>query len=226
MSVLNGSASLAIYRAVRNIISASLRPAVALPVVAIAILASTLLFQVLFLRAALLGVDRTHRIISEEQELLKLNVDMETGVRGFQYTGNPEFLQPYREAAPAVDSKFATLDQLVSDNPYQRARLASIQGSFEQWKLVAEGAIARRADGSMRDSDEYRFDQMLKGKASMDASGPFRSLACVVCRFYDSSVRSFCDSIRLVLSRQEGDSKSFFRFQERISGDGNLLSRQ
>jgi PAS domain S-box-containing protein len=134
-----------------------------------AILASTLLFQVLFLRAALQGVDRTHRIISEEQELLKLNVDMETGLRGFQYTGRAEFLQPYREAAQVVDAKFAALNQLVSDSPSQRAQLASIRGSFEQWKLQAESAIARRADSSIRDSDEHRYDQTLQAKASMDA---------------------------------------------------------
>lgn len=157
------------YHAVGKIISSSLRPAVALSVVTIAILASTLLFQVLFLRAALLGVDRTHRIISGEQELLKLNVDMETGVRGFQYTGNAEFLQPYAEAAQVVDSKFAALNQLVSDNPSQRAQVASIRGSFEQWKLAAEKTIARRADVSIREPDQDRFDQMLKGKASMDA---------------------------------------------------------
>jgi PAS domain S-box-containing protein len=167
MSRLSGPAR-GIYGKVQNRIRASLRPAVALPIVATAILASTLLFQALFLRAALQRVDHTHRVISEEQELLKLNVDMETGLRGFQYTGRAEFLQPYREAAQVVDAKFAALNQLVSDNPSQRAQLASIRGSFEQWKLLAESAIARRPDSSIRDSDENRFDQMLKAKASMD----------------------------------------------------------
>jgi PAS domain S-box-containing protein len=100
--------------------------------------------------------------------LLKLNIDMETGLRGFQYTGRAEFLQPYKEAAQVVDSKFAALDRLVSNDSSQEAQLASIYGSFEQWKLLAESAIARRADASIRDSEEYRYEQTLKRKASMD----------------------------------------------------------
>ncbi|HUD12988.1 MAG TPA: PAS domain S-box protein [Terracidiphilus sp.] len=169
MSKLTGPAAQMIYRTVQDRIRVSLRPALTLPIVSMAILSSSLAFQVQFLRVALQRVDHTHRVIADEQELLKLNVDMETGLRGFQYTGNPEFLQPYREAAEVVDAKFAALDQLVSDNPSQRAQLASIRGSFEQWKLLAESAISRRADGSIRDSDKNRFEQMLQGKASMDA---------------------------------------------------------
>jgi len=50
-----------------------------------------------------------------DRELIKLTIDMETGVRGYQNTGRTEFLQPYNDAAPVIDSKFAALTQLVSD---------------------------------------------------------------------------------------------------------------
>jgi PAS domain S-box-containing protein len=140
-----------------------------LPTVVAAILASTLLFQVLFLRAAYQGVDRTNRIIREEQELLKLNVDMETGLRGFQYTGRTEFLRPFREAEQVVDSKFAELTLRLSGDASQTAQLAVIHNSFERWRLWAGQAIVHRSDPSIHDSDEVRYQEALQAKASMDA---------------------------------------------------------
>jgi len=145
-----------------------LRPAVSLAIVVLAILTLTLLFQVRFLKTALEEKDSTDRAIGEARELLKLNVDMETGLRGFQYTGKTVFLQPYREAEQVVDSKFAALDQLVRDDPSQKTQLANIRDSFEQWKLLAASAIARRADDSIHDSEEDRYEQTLERKASMD----------------------------------------------------------
>jgi len=168
MSVFTGAAARLIHRTVPNRLRVSLLPTIALPIVAMAILASSLVFQVLSLRTALQRVDHAQRVIGEEQELLKLNVDMETGLRGFQYTGRGEFLQPYREAAQVVDSKFATFGRLVSGDPSQEAQVASIHASFEQWEMLALTAIARRADNSIRDSDEDRYDQTHELKALMD----------------------------------------------------------
>jgi PAS domain S-box-containing protein len=168
MSLFLGPATRLIDLRFLNKFRVSLHPAAALPIVTVAILASMLLFQVLFLRAALQGEDHTDYVIGEERELLTMNVDMETGLRGFQYTGRTEFLQPYREAAQVIDSKFAALDRLISDDPFQEAQLASIRGSFEQWKLLAANAMARRADGSIYDSEEERYHPALERKASMD----------------------------------------------------------
>ena len=156
-----------IYRTVQNRIRASLRPATALPIVAMAILASTLPFQFQLLRSALQGDRHTDQVIGGERELLQLNVDMETGLRGFQYTGSDEFLQPYRDAAQVIDAKFAVLDQLLSNDPSQRAQLAGIRSSFEQWKLLAVSAIARHAGDSIPDvADDY--EQTFERKVSMD----------------------------------------------------------
>jgi len=111
------------HRPVQSRIKALPRSNAVIPIVFGATLGLTLLFQIQLLRTALSGVDHTHQVISSEQELLKLNVDMETGLRGFQYTGNPEFLQPYTEAAKIVDSKFAALDRLSPKTPPSELRL-------------------------------------------------------------------------------------------------------
>src|SRR5580658_7068395 len=152
MSRFPGTATRLIDRIVQYKSRVSPHAAAAVPIVVLAILSTTVLFQVRFLRAAFQGEDHVDRVIGGERELLKLNIDMETGLRGFQYTGSVEFLQPYREAAQVVDSKFAALDRLVSRDPSQEAQLASIHGSFEQWKVLAASAIARRVDHSIHDS--------------------------------------------------------------------------
>jgi len=168
MSPITGTATRLTNGLVWNKFRVSRRWAVGISIVAIAILMSTLLLQVLIVRSAIQHIDQTQQVIRTERELLQLNVNMETGLRGFQYTGSSEFLQPYREAAPVVDSKFVALDRLVSGSPSQETQLARIRGSFEQWKLMAESAMAQRDDHSIQDSEERRVDQMLTAKASMD----------------------------------------------------------
>jgi len=139
------------------------------PIAVTVVLAIAVLLEVRFLRTALDGVDHSDQVISADRQLIKLNLDMETGLRGFQYTGREVFLQPYTEAAGVVDRKFATLAELVSGDPTQRAQLASIRAGFEQWRLLTASAIARRADHAIHDSEEVRYEQALERKGSMDA---------------------------------------------------------
>ena len=168
MSLIASPAARLIHRIIHDKFRVSLRPAVALPIAALAILASMLMFQVRFLRNALLEEKRVERVMSGDRELLKLNVDMETGLRGYQYTGRAEFLQPYREAEQVVDPKFTALDRLLSNDPTREAQFAGIRGSFEQWKVLATVAIARRADNSIHDSDDLRYEQTHERKVLMD----------------------------------------------------------
>ena len=168
MSLIASPAARLIHRIIHDKFRVSLRPAVALPIAALAILASMLMFQVRFLRNALLEEKLVDRAVSGGRELLKLNVDMETGLRGYQYTGRAEFLQPYREAEQVVDPKFTALDRLLSNDPTREAQFAGIRGSFEQWKVLATVAIARRADNSIHDSDDLRYEQTHERKVLMD----------------------------------------------------------
>ena len=118
-----------------------LRVAVGFPVIALALCAALLLWEIQSLRTSLAWLDHRDQVISADRELIKLTIDMETGVRGYQNTGRTEFLQPYNDAAPVIDSKFAALTQLVSDNRPQQAKLAAIQSSFDRWRLLAERAV-------------------------------------------------------------------------------------
>lgn len=141
-----------------------LRWTVIVPVVALAILAASLLWGIQYLRSSSQWVDHTDRVIGESQELLKLVIDMESGVRGYLASGSDEFLQPYNEAEAVVDSRFDDLNQLVADSPSQQARLANVRRIFDQWHTAAVRAIDQRRSGA-----NFEYETKLQQKQRMDS---------------------------------------------------------
>jgi PAS domain S-box-containing protein len=147
----------------------SLKRATVLQIVALTIFASMLLFVGAELqRTSLKFIDHAGQVISAERELFRLALDMETGLRGFQLTGKPVFLQPYNEAAKVIDAKFVALDELVANDPSQRAQLASIRQSFKEWRLQATEALRQNTDRAAHDASDISSGKMLESKASMD----------------------------------------------------------
>ena len=147
----------------------SLKRAAVLQIVAMTIFVSILLFEgAEWQRTTLQSVDHADQVISGGRELVKLTIDMETGLRGFESTGRAVFLQPYNETAHVIDAKFVALNKLLSGDPSQQAQLASTRESFDQWRLRAAEIIRQRADSAAHDSEEVRYSKMLQNKASMD----------------------------------------------------------
>jgi PAS domain S-box-containing protein len=118
-----------------------LRSAVGIPVIALAVFAVLLLWEIQSLKSSLGKLDHSDQVISADNELMRLTVDMESGVRGYLSTGSDEFLQPYANAAPTIDPKFASLHQLVSGQGAQQIRLDTIQSCTDRWRLLAERAV-------------------------------------------------------------------------------------
>ncbi|MBV8727631.1 MAG: SpoIIE family protein phosphatase [Candidatus Eremiobacteraeota bacterium] len=98
-------------------------------------------------------------------ELLKLQVDEETAVRGFTITHESVFLDPYY----AASVQFGPIDRTVK-NVFVQERMAEAQAALnefeqahEEWhRLVAEPLIARPSTG-------YAIDLAKRGKALIDA---------------------------------------------------------
>lgn len=62
--------------------------------------------------------------LSEVESLLK---DAETGQRGFLYTGEEQYLDPYKLALTQMDSHINSLAQLTSDNPRQQTAVIDLR---------------------------------------------------------------------------------------------------
>jgi PAS domain S-box-containing protein len=135
----------------------------ALPIIALALLAAILVYGFRQVQRGARRVDRADQIIAHANNLIKLMVDEETGLRGFMLTRNPLFLQPYHEATKELDPEFATLFYLVRRDPEQTARLHDMQTWSRMWQQSAGAAIAAATPAADLEP------QMLERKREMDA---------------------------------------------------------
>lgn len=129
--------------------------------------ASALLFVILIINMlnSLNWVEHTEKVLSDANQLSRLTVEMQSGMRGFLLTGDEDFLNPYRVAKPKIATDLAALKQLVRDNPAQVERLARLQMLINQWDDYARTAInQKRTNGdyiaSMQQRGLQEFDVM------------------------------------------------------------------
>jgi len=72
-------------------------------------------------------VEHTQRVQLELSTVESLLKDAETGQRGYLYTGEARYLEPYNAATIQVDSHIASLAELLADNPKQLSRLMTLR---------------------------------------------------------------------------------------------------
>lgn len=117
-----------------------------------------------YLLSVLQMVEQSERVIRQANEVSKLAVDQESGVRGFLLTGDESFLSPYTISLAKSGPAMQALLKLSEDDAPQHARLRQIVGLQEQWQLYARDAIAlRRGNG-----DIVEFVRSRRGKMIFD----------------------------------------------------------
>jgi len=142
-----------------------LRRVIVIPMMVTAALAALLLWESFDLNRSLQWVDHTDQVLDQSARLLKLLVDVETGMRGYLATSDETLLQPYLEGTKRFDSEYRALYKLVDDSSPQKQRLAEVRASYMEWLAYTDKVIALRrtgkADGALYES--------LQGKRGMDA---------------------------------------------------------
>ena len=89
-----------------------------------------------------LAVDDADLVIAHSNNLIKLMVDEETGLRGYLLTKDPVFLEPFQVADRQLDSEFAALFVLLNRFPTQTRQLTELQAANRDWKLEANREIS------------------------------------------------------------------------------------
>ncbi|HSB97087.1 MAG TPA: CHASE3 domain-containing protein, partial [Spongiibacteraceae bacterium] len=89
-------------------------------------------------------VENADLVIRKTNEVLKLCLDRETGLRGYVITGNEEFLEPYQRAKSSINPQIDEIRHLVDGNADQRARLDNIVLLSTRWLEYAGNIIALR----------------------------------------------------------------------------------
>jgi PAS domain S-box-containing protein len=141
----------------------TLQQLVVLPILLLLILGSFLLWQIQATARAQRELDHSDQITAELQELQNLFVDQETGLRGFQLTGDPVMLAPWRSAAAPIQRRFGDLQQMLAGDPAQMGRLTMLGSQYSQWRGFADAVLHQNAAALNASGMNQR------GKAMMDA---------------------------------------------------------
>ncbi|GAB3734466.1 response regulator [Spirosoma lituiforme] len=114
-------------------------------------------------------VNHTNQVLIEAENIISTAKDAETGQRGFLFTLDPLFLQPYIGSLEKVETSHDRLVELTADNPSQKRHLAQIKAlykaKFTQMQRIID--LARQNKSFLRDT-VARHKEMVRGKQIMD----------------------------------------------------------
>ncbi|PKG40150.1 hybrid sensor histidine kinase/response regulator [Psychromonas sp. Urea-02u-13] len=178
------------YLSIRNkiIISALI------PMLLMAIIAAMVYINIEKTISTAKWVEHTHSVTAEGHQLVKLMLDMETGIRGYLITSNPTFLTPLNQAKRAWVRHIEELKRKVADNPVQVARVIEIEQLQKKWlREVADIVITARMEAS---STHYNGATDLKTKQHKQQQA--QSLAEVIKLVEDETGKRIMDKIRAI----------------------------
>jgi CHASE3 domain sensor protein len=113
-----------------------------LPLAVIGVLCLVLSYGLYSVEQRSLAVDEADLVIAHSNNLIKLMVDEETGLRGYLLTKDPVFLEPFQVADKQMDSEFSALFLLLTKFPVQTRQLVELQRAHQEWKLDASHEIS------------------------------------------------------------------------------------
>jgi PAS domain S-box-containing protein len=160
---------------------------VVLPLLALGLLALTLTYGFQQVQRSARRVDHSDRVIAHANNLVRLMVDEETGLRGFLLTRDTTFLEPYQKATQQLEPEFSALTYLVRHDPEQTARLQRLQAASRAWQQETRQTLAQPNPTSglqprmlerKRQMDALRAsaDDFISAEASIRADRSFAAL--------------------------------------------------
>ena len=170
----------------------TLRQVLLLPIVACLLLACVLVWQIRGANATVGLIDESDTRADLATRIEGLVVDEETGLRGYQVTSDPRFLQPYRDAEAPMQQAIDKLQSMA--RPEQQEDLKQFLAEHWIWRQAfAEPLIAIIAAGGHADD----LNLNLLGKTHMD------------------SMRGHLDAIIAIAEKSRKDRIALWRQQTR-----------
>jgi signal transduction histidine kinase/DNA-binding response OmpR family regulator len=130
--------------------------------------------------------EHSNKVLASANELQRLVIDLETGVRAYVITRQPRFLEPWTNAQSAFPTRAGELRQLVGDNPQQEALATAIARNVRSYiddfsrPLVATvrtgrngaaAAVVSTGEGKRRvDAIRAQFDRFDTAERSLEAT--------------------------------------------------------
>ena len=143
-----------------------LRQVFLLPVIALLVVAGALYLQIRNANATVNLIQDSDARISQATLVSKLIVDEESGLRGYETTGDAQFLQPFTEAESHVQEEIQNLNAMAGADAELRQDLTDLRDSHQTWHDgFALPVIAQVRGGGKTDDVNLN----LHGKVLMDA---------------------------------------------------------
>lgn len=111
-------------------------------------------------------VEHTQSVLLELGSVESLLRDAESGQRGFLYTEEPRYLEPYTTAISQLDSHLNNLGRLVADNPQQQARMPMLRSLVRQKQNELAHTIDLVRSGQQKQARMVVLSDL--GKLTMD----------------------------------------------------------
>jgi PAS domain S-box-containing protein len=143
-----------------------LRQVFLLPVVALLVVAGALYLQIRNANVTVNLIQDSDARISQATLVSKLIVDEESGLRGYETTGDGRFLQPFTEAESHVQEEIQNLDAMARADADLKHDLTDLHDSHQTWHDAFALPVIAQVRGGGKTSD---FDLNLHGKVLMDA---------------------------------------------------------
>jgi PAS domain S-box-containing protein len=138
-----------------------LRRTLAIPMVILVLLAVTLVIEVLSLTTSLHQVEHTNQVIENSRMAIRLMLEMDSSVRGYDLTGDQEFLQHFERAKIQLPSTIDNLVQLTGDNALQQSRLKDIRDLDKGWMQWADQEIAQHKNRPPSENDLFFGERLM-----------------------------------------------------------------
>ncbi len=143
-----------------------LRQVFLLPVLALLVVAGALYLQIRNTNQTVKLIQDSDARISQATLVAKLVVDEESGLRGYETTGDAQFLQPFTDAESHVQEEIQNLDKVTGFDIDQKNDLIDLREELKTWRDgFALPVISQVREGG-RVND---VDLNLHGKVLMDA---------------------------------------------------------
>jgi PAS domain S-box-containing protein len=135
-----------------------------LPIVACLLLAGVLVWQINGSNRTVRSISQSDQTIAVATSIEKFVVDEETGLRGYQITGDARFLAPYKQTVGPLASAMDQLQTLIDSA--HRPLLDRFRAEHEAWKTnFAQPVIRAVSEGHAANDDDLN----LTGRARVDA---------------------------------------------------------
>ncbi len=142
-----------------------LRQVFLLPVVALLVVAGALYVQIRNANATVALIQDSDARISQATLVAKLVVDEESGLRGYETTGDLRFLQPFTDAESHVQEEIQNLDKMAGADVDQKNDIVDLREEHQTWRDAFALPVIAQVRGGGKVND---VELNLHGKVLMD----------------------------------------------------------